>query len=200
MGEPACRMNEAWVDGTWLTAGPPEVLDADRLTLRRWSASDHEAMYAAVTASQEHLAPWMPWARDYDREGSQAFLAGMRLSWEQRTDFGWGIWDDDTLVGAVGLHNRVGAGILEIGYWSHVDHAGRGIARRAAAAVTRAGCELPGTSSLEIRTADTNTRSARIPEALGYRRHREVPRAPEEGGGTDVTIVWVLDVREAQRS
>ena len=177
----------------WLTGTPPEELEAEGLRLRRWSADDLDALYVAVIASQEHLAPWMPWARDYSQDGTHAFLDGLGTSWAERTDFGWGIWDGDTLVGGVGLHDRQGEGTLEIGYWSHVHHAGRGIARRAAAAVTRAALELPGVQRLEIRSAVTNVRSARIPEALGYRRDREVRRASDEGGDTDTTVVWVLE-------
>ncbi len=39
----------------------PDTIPSPRLTLRRWVAADAPDLSAAVTASLEHLRPWMPW-------------------------------------------------------------------------------------------------------------------------------------------
>lgn len=178
---------------TWLSATPAEELTSAGLLLRRWSQADAGPLYRAVSRSQRHLAPWMPWAVHYDRAAAAGFLAGTRSAWEARTNFSWGVWDGGKLVGACGLHTGLGQGVLEIGYWTHVDHTDRGVARLSAAAVTREALALDGVAATQIRHADTNTRSARIPEALGYQRRGTVPRSPDAGGNTDTTVVWLLE-------
>lgn len=162
----------------------------------RWRPDDVEHLTAAIRVSRDHLAPWLPWvaAYDDDPEAARGFVAAVDRAWEERTEWSWGVWDGDTLVGAVGLHTRGAPGVLEIGYWTHVDHGGRRVACRAAAAVTREALSLAQVRRVEIRHAATNRRSARIPARLGYRRVGEVPRAPGEGGGCDVTVVWGMDV------
>lgn len=40
---------------------PAVPIVTDRLVLRPWEDSDAEAMSAAITASIDHLRPWMSW-------------------------------------------------------------------------------------------------------------------------------------------
>lgn len=173
----------------WLVGEPPEVLDADGLLMVAWRDEDAPVVAAAVVRSREHLAPWMPWARDYRPEEAPEIVAAIRASWDAGTDFAWVVRDGDEVVGACGLHARVGEGRLELGYWTHVDRIGEGIAPRAAAAATTAAFGLGGVEAVEIRHDAANVRSARIPQKLGYRQADVLPRDTAESGG-DETIVW----------
>lgn len=177
---------------TWLVGKPAEVLAADGLVLRRWRAEDIADLADAVVASRDHLAPWMSWASDFGPSDAEEFVTSIIDAWDAGEDFTYGIWDGDQLVGACGLHDDLGPGRLELGYWVHVDHVGRGVARRATAAIVRAAFSLDGVQVLEIRHADTNTRSAGVPEALGFRHDREIPRDADLAGDTDTTVVWEL--------
>src|SRR5690606_36339696 len=86
-------------------------------------------------------------------------------------DFVYGVFDrsDGSFVGGAGLHPRIGAGMLEIGYWIVRERWGEGLATEAAAALTRAGFEIMGAHRMEIRVAPDNARSLAIPRKLGYR-------------------------------
>jgi RimJ/RimL family protein N-acetyltransferase len=95
------------------------------------------------------------------------------------------------VVGAAGLHRRIGPRAIEIGYWVHVDHTGRGIATRVAAALTEAALALPDVDRVEIHCDRANVRSAAIPRRLGYRLERiedDDVTAPAETGRS---MVWV---------
>jgi RimJ/RimL family protein N-acetyltransferase len=59
--------------------------------------------------------------------------------------------DDGDIVGGLGLHPRVGAAGLEIGYWVRAGATGRGLATEAVAAATRLGLTLLGADRIEIR-------------------------------------------------
>ena len=56
----------------------------------------------------------------------------------------YGAFVGDEVVGSCGLHRRSGPEVLEIGYWVHVDHLGRGYASEIAATLTTAAFAVPG--------------------------------------------------------
>lgn len=175
---------------------PRDRLRWDGLDLVRWRPRDVPALTAAIRASRDHLAPWLPWvaAYDTDPDAAEDFVDAVDRAWSEGAEWSWGVWSGTTLVGAVGLHRRGEPGVLEAGYWTHVDHQGRGVARRSAAAVTREALALAHVRRVEIRHAATNHRSARIPARLGYRWVGRVPRGPGEGGGSSTTVIWGLEV------
>lgn len=178
-----------------MPTAPRECLVVAGLVLRRWRPEHVGALTAAVHASRDHLVPWMPWVAAYDDDPRTAdgFVDAVDHAWAADAEWSWGVWEDELLVGAVGLHRRGDAGVLEVGYWTHVDHVGRGIARRAAAVVVREALGLDGVTRVEVRHADTNHASARVPAHLGFRWVGTVPRGPREGGDTDSTVVWGID-------
>ncbi|MEU7765459.1 GNAT family N-acetyltransferase [Nocardia sp. NPDC049190] len=172
---------------------PPVRADLGDILIRRWTSQDLVAQFEAITASFDHLHAWMPWLTeprtlDQQREFNQAASA----NWPTDEGFNYGIFDSrGTLLGAIGLHDRVGPATLEIGYWCHIAHTGRGVITRSAAKLTETALSLPGISRVEIRCDAANTRSSAVPRRLGYRLDRIVPReqrAPAESGRG---MVWV---------
>jgi RimJ/RimL family protein N-acetyltransferase len=155
------------------------------------------AVALAIRQSLDHLRPWMPWATD-----EQATVAAQteRLrqavaSWDAGTDYIFELRHpegDGAVLGAIGLHRRLGAGAIEIGYWTHVDYSGRGYMSAAAKAVTSVAQALPDVERVEIHTDEANVRSAAIPRKLGYRLDRvdeRIPQAPAESGRLQI---WIL--------
>lgn len=173
--------------------GPPETLSHGQVSLRRWRVDDADALLAAVTASLADLRPWMWWADRYDEERAAGYLRECAAQWAAGSDFAYAIMVGDQIVGSVGLHDRVGEGALEIGYWVHSDWTGRGIATDAAAALTDAALALPGIKRVVIYHDAGNAASGRIPAKLGYARLGERPArdlwspAP---GETGIDVVW----------
>jgi RimJ/RimL family protein N-acetyltransferase len=183
----------------WLTDRPVERFDLDSVTLRRSSADDVDELVAAVNHSLDHLRPWMPWAQQpATPESIGAFLWQADVTWRDGREFQFAIRGQrgsrpDALLGFCGLHDRVGVGALEIGYWVRADCTGRGVATTAAAALTRSALGLDGVTRVEIRCDASNVRSAAIPPKLGFRLDRVVVRSPEAPGETDRQLVWVAD-------
>ncbi len=167
---------------------PPETLMTDGLVIRRWSPADIPARRAAITASREHLRRWLPWAADpVDEHSLHAFQQRSDEAWHLAESFAYGIFDavDGTLLGAIALHARLTPGTLELAYWAHAHHAGRGIITRAATALTRAALILDGIERIEIHCDHANTASIAIPRRLGYHLDRaeyRTPRTPFESG------------------
>src|SRR5262249_42727348 len=104
---------------------PNELVFRAPVTLRRFRAEDHEALYRAVTESLDHLRPWLPWAQDYSRASAEEYLARSVRHWDDGTEYNYAILAGGVLAGGAGLMARIGPGGLEIGYWVHRAHTGR---------------------------------------------------------------------------
>jgi RimJ/RimL family protein N-acetyltransferase len=179
---------------------PPERIETDGLLLRRWAPEDLQASFDAVVASYEHLHAWMDWLPEpRTLEQQREWMQQQYDSWPAGFSYNYGIFDaaDGTLFGVIGVHDRVGPGALEIGYWCHVAHTGKGVITRAARELTRILLDLEGIGHVEIRCDEANVRSAAVPRRLGYRLDRvedgEI-RAPADSGPT---MIWIKERGEA---
>ncbi|WP_083647068.1 GNAT family N-acetyltransferase [Kitasatospora sp. CB01950] len=180
-----------------LTPGrPPELLPVGGgAHLRRRRPADAAALNDAVIANLDHLRPYMPWAANAPTlpESQQLSVRGEQV-WDEGTDFMYLLGldaDPAVVIGGFGLHGRIGPGALEIGYWVHREHTGRGLATAAARALTEAALALPGITRAEIHCDESNAASAAVPRKLGYTLDRiddEKPTAPAETGRK---MIWV---------
>jgi RimJ/RimL family protein N-acetyltransferase len=180
-----------------MPSSPPEIIELQAGVLSRLRESDAEAVAAAVLASLEHLRPWMPWATfeiaradvqlERCREAQTGWRTGSDYQYVLRANRG------GPVIGAIGLHRRIGPQALEIGYWTHVDHAGHGYATAGAGALTEAALGLPDIARVEIHTDEANVISAAIPRRLGYRLDRVDTREPEAPAEIGRLQIWVMD-------
>jgi RimJ/RimL family protein N-acetyltransferase len=172
---------------------PPERVDLGDIVVRRWRPDDLIARFEAVTRSYPALHPWMAWAAEpVTLDQQRAYAETTTVSWpDPEGSCTYGIFDfNGAVLGAVGIHDILGPGALEIGYWCHIDHVGRGIITRSAEALTDIALALPGVDRVEIHCDKANVRSAAVPRRLGYRLDRvelRPVRAPAESGQQ---MVW----------
>ena len=175
---------------------PPEILSLGALQLRRFQRSDAAALQAAIVASTDHLRPWMPWIAFEpltlaDRE--ELITGWFATGWDDQTDFGYGVFDGDDVVGGCGLHRRIDEGGIKIGYWVHVDHVGGGIATAASGALRDAAFAMPDITHVEIHHDKANVRSARVPAKLGFTLVREVLDEIQAPGEIGISCEWRID-------
>ncbi|MFE0632294.1 GNAT family N-acetyltransferase [Streptomyces sp. NPDC058864] len=158
---------------------PAEILRSDRVELRRWHTGDLDALDRAISESLDHLVPWMPWAAAHGRHHTAGFLARSHDEWGSGEAFAYAITSRGTVIGGCGLHRRIGAGGLEIGYWLHARWTGRGLATAAVAALVGEGFRLSGIDRLEIHHDAANAASGAVARRLGF---TEVARLPDPEG------------------
>lgn len=181
--------------------GPAYRIHTPHLVIRCWDPADAPLLAEAVTASVDHLRPWMPWAHEEPEplDAKVQRLRGFRARFDTDQDYIYGIFtpDEREVVGGTGLHKRVGADALEMGYWISARHVGRGYATEVAAALTRVAFQVHGVERMEIRCATDNAPSAAVPRRLGY-THEATLRANVRGvdGSMRDTMVWSLLRRE----
>lgn len=174
---------------------PVETLSHGQVTLRRWQPGDAPVVLRLVTESLDHLQPWMPWAAGgYSAADAADFTARCQEQWESGTDFNYAITVAGQPAGSCGLMTRLGPGVLEIGYWVHRDHTGRGLATDASAALCAAAFALPGIDRVVIRHDAANAASGAVPRKLGFTEIARTAveqdgRAPGECG---ISVMWQL--------
>lgn len=114
----------------------------------------------------------MPWIKSEpeELEAKVQRLRRFRGEFDLGQDYIYGIFTPDELqvVGGTGLHTRIGDGAREIGYWIRAEQVGHGYASEATSALTRIAFEVDGVDRVEIHCDPANSRSARIPDKLGY--------------------------------
>lgn len=176
---------------------PAYRIHTPRLVIRCWNPDDAPLLADAITASVEHLRPWMPWAHSEpeELEAKVQRLRDFRVKFDTDQDYIYAVFDraESEVVGGTGLHPRVGLKALEIGYWISARHAGRGYATEAAGALTRVAFEINGVERMEIRCDPRNERSAAVPRKLGY-THEATLRARVLGvdGTMNPGMIWTL--------
>ena len=170
----------------------PDLIPAGGIVLRRWEPEDAPQLAAAVTESVEHLRPWMPWIAHEPQTVEQR--RALITTWRDEAEPVYGMFDEGggRVVGGCGLHALVGPGALEIGYWVHVAHVGKGHATAAARALTGAAFTLAGIERAEIHCDEANRASAAVPRKLGFDLVRVEDREREAPGETGRHLVWAL--------
>lgn len=176
---------------------PPERIDLGDVVLQRVRAEHAAAIARAVAESIDHLRPFMPWANEdsTDVAFQQNRIASLQHQWARGENYEYVLLarDEVRVLGSFGLMSRRGRGTLEIGYWVHVDEAGRGLATRAAAALTDAALRVRGVKKVLVYCDEANAASAAVPRKLGFHLERVEEASPSAPAETGRQLVWVRD-------
>jgi len=165
------------------------------MKLRKVTDADAAELLQAIQESHAHLRLWMPWAAgDYGEPELAEFLAGAASGWEQGTVFPHAITVDDAIVGMVTANRDHGDDLVEIGYWLHPAHTGRGHATAATAELVEFAFALEGVRRVQIWHDEANVASSGVPRRLGFTEidRRTPPREPAIGNRVGVDVVWEL--------
>lgn len=153
-------------------SNPAYRIETSRLVVRCYDPSDAPLLAEAVTASLEHLRPWMPWVYSEPEPIETKFqrLKRFRGLFDLGQDFIYGIFNRENtqLLGGTGLHTRLGEHELEIGYWIHKEYANQGLVTESTAALIKVAFELIRAHRIEIHCDPENLASAAIPRKLGF--------------------------------
>jgi ribosomal-protein-serine acetyltransferase len=138
---------------------------------------------------------WLAWAAEEPMplERRQAMIDDWDRDWRRGGDVVLGVFLDGHLVGGCGLHRRIAADGLEIGYWIHPAHIRRGFATRAAGLLTDAALGVPGITHVEIHHDKANVASAGVPRKLGFQWLGETADEPMAPGDLGIEWRWRMD-------
>jgi RimJ/RimL family protein N-acetyltransferase len=175
---------------------PPEELNGETVTLRRYRLTDAPVMKSAIAASLESLSDWMPWAQSAPTDASvMTFLqpAVEQFGGDAAANYAIILRESGDFAGGCGLMPRIGPGALEIGYWVHSGYHRRGIARESARLLANTAMATPGVRRVEIHCDEGNIASAGVARTLGFRFDR-VTTVPIDAPGTNGRLmIWITE-------
>lgn len=176
-----------------MTYAIPHRIETERLVLRRYTRDDALAIDTVTTRNIAHLRRYMSWIKfepNTLRE-RRNFIRRTHAEFDAGTDFTLGIFDlDGQFLGGTGYHVRHSPARLEIGYWIDAEHEGKGLITEVAAALSHVALELTGASIVDIAHAPSNTRSAKVPERLGFVRQQEPSPDCFDNGVMVPAVMW----------
>lgn len=181
--------------------GPAYRIRTPRLLLRCWNPEDAPKLIEAIEESLAELRPWMAWTSQEPETLDQKAerLRQSRSRFDQGQDYTYGIFEpsEALVLGATGLHPRVGPQAIEIGYWVRTSHHRRGLATEATAALVRVAFEVLGLTRVEIHCDPENRRSAAIARRLGFQHEATLRRrVPTVDGTLQDSMIWSLFAEE----
>jgi len=133
--------------------------------------SDALDVLTAVEESHAELARWQLWARDLPALTTiEAHIARARAAWELREHCLFHIYNHaERFLGTCGLEKiDWDLGSFEIGYWLRTSSTGRGYMTEAVSALEKQVFERCNGRCAVIKCDAQNTKSAAIPQRLGY--------------------------------
>lgn len=174
---------------------PPELIDLGRVQLYRFRSADGPAMAAATRANVEHLRPRIRWGtiEGTSLAAQQARADQAEAGWADGSLFAWVLREQPggPIIGGCGLHNRVGTGALEIGYWLDAGHTGHGLMTTCVDALTAIGLALAGVTRIELHIDQANLASSAVAKRLGYRLAESRDAEPWGAEDSGRLQIWV---------
>jgi ribosomal-protein-serine acetyltransferase len=171
--------------------GPAPSLQAGPAMLQRLDLAWVDRLDDAIAESLPELQLFMPWAtEDHGITQTREYVERAAAEWDSGQTWNYCILLGADLVGTVGLMTRMGPGVLEIGYWVHSAHTGRGIATAAASSLAEVGLAQPGIERVVIKHDAANVASGRVAAKAGFTRVDEEAYEPKAPGQTGVMVSW----------
>jgi ribosomal-protein-serine acetyltransferase len=171
------------------------------LVLRLLEPRHAQALFDLIERSRDHLGYWFPWVEETRAvEASRAFIQESLEQFARGDGFQLGIWLDSELIGIIGLQSISHPfRSTELYYWLGAEYEGRGVMTK----VCRYLCsylfvEL-NLNRIEIRCAETNTKSRAIPERLGFSQEGKLRQMGYTRAGPVDYLIYSLLADEWQR-
>jgi len=144
------------------------------------------------------MLPYIPWAVEEPEtvEVKREKIKEWDKEFQDAEKFTYGVFDLTTghLAGMIQLFTRQGPDILEIGYITGQDFAGRGLATAASYAMTKLGFEHIGIGKMVIHCDVKNIPSKRVPQKLNY--ELEEIRKEDGTNGESQQMIWAMNKSE----
>lgn len=142
-------------------------IDGDALVLRPWRQSDAKTVQTAFGCPD--IQRWHVTRMD-SLDEALAWVAGWETRWDDEKDASWAITEhEDRPIGQVGLRAvSLSEGSAELSYWVLPDARGRGVAVRAARALTRWAFDVLGLHRVVLQHSTANVASCRVATKLGF--------------------------------
>lgn len=147
----------------------------ERVILRKYEIAFAPLLFAAASESKGgEFSRWMPWCHEnYAFAESESFIEKTIKNWDNRTQFGFAIFDAKTneFLGGTGLNQpNDNHKFYNLGYWVRASKHNRGTASAATRMLAETAFEDLPINRIEILAAVENVPSCKAAEKAGATR------------------------------
>lgn len=160
---------------------PQEISVRDRLSLRSLALNDFLPLWLLIESNRNYLQKWLPWVETTTSiEKTRHFVQGALLYAKQNREFHWGIFEDELLVGLIGLHHvDWDCFSATLGYWLSEDRQGEGIMTSSIQTLVPSLHQDMHLKTLEIHVIPENAPSIQVAENSGFTYRKTVHQAEQ---------------------
>ncbi len=180
----------------------PYRIETQRLVLRPYDVSDAPELNDLIDRSRDHLARYLPWAREPETvEQRAAWIRRQREEYDAGIEYTTGMFarDDGRLVGGTGFHPRTEPDHLEIGFLVAADEQGKGFVTESAAALSWVALAFAHAPYVAIAHAPSNSASAAVAQRLGFVELVREGVSCTDGDSSVTSRVWTADKEHLTR-
>lgn len=154
------------------------VID-DELRISVFEPAEAAELSRLVDENRAYLKKWLPWLdKNHKEEDSLNFIGSSLQAIEKKEMMVWGVKSRNNLVGVISFNViNWSTGTVQIGYWLAESETGKGLISKCVCAIEELAFDEMGIEKVEIRCAEENWPSRRIPENLGYKHEGIIRRA-----------------------
>lgn len=144
----------------------------DNLKIQSWLKADANELFLLVDKNRETLQEWLIWVpQTKTKEDIETFISKCQKEYEVNAGFQMGLWDEDELIGTIGLNNiELTSKKASIGYWLSKNHQGKGTMTKATKALIDYAFDTLDLNRIELKIASKNSKSKSIAERLGFKK------------------------------
>lgn len=166
----------------------------DDIELRLLERRHAPRLFELTFENRDHLRTFLPWAPKMTLlEQTEGFIDTSLQQFARNDGFQAGIFLRGELVGVVGLHYiRWDTERTEIGYWLAEGVQGQGVMTRVVVGLVSYCFRELKLGRVEIRCAEENVRSRRVPERLGFTQEGVLRRVERLEHGWSNWVVYGL--------
>jgi ribosomal-protein-serine acetyltransferase len=166
----------------------------DELSMRQFRDGDAESVFNIVRQNYDHLTEYMHWmVSDYSLQSAREFVERSVKAAAEGESLGFGIFRNDDLIGTIGFVKfDKDSSRTEIGYWISRTEEGKGIITRSCRLLIDHAFVNLNLNRIEIRCSVDNTRSAAVPERLGFTKEGVLRQSEMRHGKLHDFVVYGL--------
>jgi RimJ/RimL family protein N-acetyltransferase len=152
-----------------------EVLQGERVLLRRYDRGDAPALHEAIVESRKQLRPWESFAEAFQTvEEAEDWIVRRSASWLLRERFSCGLWQRHSgrYLGQLELWPRGPDGwaipAFTLAYWVRQAEVGQGYASEGVRLLTAYAFDALGAQRVELGIDAKNARSVAVARRCGF--------------------------------
>lgn len=170
-----------------------EIKIDDNLSLVIPRLANAPEIFSLIDKDRDHLRTWLPWVDSTTTQGDTRKNLTERIKGfkqkKQASFYGTLHGEFVASVGFISLNDSEG----EIGYWLLSNYSGRGLMTSFVRKCIEYGFEKLNLNRIVIKCAEGNSKSAAVPERLGFTRHKKTEAKRIRNDSEQHTLVFTLD-------